>query len=146
MISPSPLPSDSPTNAQADGMIFQSPLPCNGALLHSQSKHSILPSTSQSLPGGKSLSKPVRDTLIAVFAADDSIQTGYALAYRHQFDDHFSLGHEVIGDFDTSGEHLAYLTSTYALNHHLTLTLGAATGLSEDSPQSTFQSLLVWRF
>ncbi|MEJ6578659.1 MAG: hypothetical protein QNL33_15025 [Akkermansiaceae bacterium] len=33
-----------------------------------------------------------------------------------------------------------------ALNHHLSLSLGAATGLNSTSPDSTFQGLLVWRF
>ena len=32
-----------------------------------------------------------------------------------------------------------------ALNHHLSLSLGAATGLNSTSPDSTFQGLLVWR-
>jgi len=84
--------------------------------------------------------------LIAVFPEDDSIQTGYALAYRRQLNDSFSLGLEFTGDFDAQGEHLAYLTSTLFLNHHLTLTLGAAAGLSSASPSHSFQSLLVWRF
>ncbi|YCM46303.1 hypothetical protein V2O64_09770 [Verrucomicrobiaceae bacterium 227] len=84
--------------------------------------------------------------LIAVIPEDDSIQTGYAFAYRHQFTEKFSLGLEATGDFDTHGEHLAYLTSTLFLNHHLSLTLGAATGLNSSSPNSTFQGLLVWRF
>lgn len=84
--------------------------------------------------------------LIAVFPEDKSIQTGYAMAYRHRFNEKFSVGLEATGDFDSNGEHLAYLTATTYLNHHLSVTLGAATGLNSRSPDSTFQGLIIWRF
>lgn len=84
--------------------------------------------------------------LIAVFPEDDAIQTGYAIAYRHRLTEKFSLGLEATGDFNTRGEHLAYLTATTYLNHHLSVTIGAATGLNSNSPDTTFQGLVVWRF
>lgn len=84
--------------------------------------------------------------VIAVIPEGESIQTGYALAFRHQLNEDFALGLETIGDFDAHGEHLAYLTSTYYFNHHLSATLGAATGLTSSSPKSTFQALVAWRF
>jgi len=83
---------------------------------------------------------------ITVIPEDDSVEFGYAFAYRHQFNDSFFIGMEAIGDLDANGEHLAYLTSTIFINHHLSLTLGAATGLNSQSPDYTLQSLLVWRF
>ena len=83
---------------------------------------------------------------ITVFPEDDSPQWGYAAAYRHRFASKFALGVEAIGDFDANGEHLVYLTGTSYLTHHLSLTIGAATGLTEASPELTLQTLLSWRF
>ena len=83
---------------------------------------------------------------IAVFPEGDSPQFGYAAAYRHRYSEKFAIGLEVIGDLDSNGEHLIYLTSTSYVNHHFSLTMGAATGLTESSPDFTLQTLLSWRF
>ena len=83
---------------------------------------------------------------ITVFPENDSPQWGYAVAYRHRFDSKLALGCEAIGDFDSNGEHLVYLTGTSYLNHHFSFTIGAATGLTEASPDFAFQTLLSLRF
>lgn len=83
---------------------------------------------------------------IAVFPDDESEQWGYAVAYRHRFSDGFAFGVEATGDFDTKGEHLVYLTGTSYLNHQLSFTLGAATGLNDRSPDFSIQTLVSWRF
>lgn len=83
---------------------------------------------------------------ITVFPEGDSPQWGYAAAYRHRFHDHLALGLEATGDLDASGEHLLYLTGTSYFTDHLSATLGVATGLTDESPDLTLQTLLSWRF
>jgi hypothetical protein len=83
---------------------------------------------------------------ITVFPENDSPKWGYAAAYRHRFTDRFALGLEATGDLDANGEHLLFLTGTSYVSPHFTLTLGAATGLTEDSPDLTLQTLLSLRF
>jgi len=83
---------------------------------------------------------------ITVFPEGDSPQFGYALAYRHRFTDKFSLGVEMTGDLEKNGEHLVYLTGTKFVNHNLSITLGGAVGLTDESPEFTMQPLLSWRF
>ena len=83
---------------------------------------------------------------ITVFPEGDSPQWGYAAAYRHQFSKKLALGLEAIGDLNTNGEHLIYLTGTSYANDHFSFTLGAATGLTDSSPDFTLQTLLSWRF
>lgn len=70
----------------------------------------------------------------------------YALAYRHRFTETFSVGVEATGDFKQNGEHLVYLTGTRFVNHHLSITLGGAVGLTDESLDITAQTLLSWRF
>lgn len=83
---------------------------------------------------------------IAVFPEDQSVRWGYALAYRHRLSENLAVGLEATGDFDSEGEHLIYLTGTSFLNHHLSCTLGAATGLNNRSPDFSIQTLVSWRF
>ena len=83
---------------------------------------------------------------ITVFPEDESPQWGYALAYRHRLNEQVLLGLEATGDFELDGEHLVYLTGTSYLNHHLSATLGVATGLNDASPDLTIQTLISWRF
>jgi hypothetical protein len=83
---------------------------------------------------------------ITVFPEDGSVNWGYAAAYRHRFGSKFAMGVEAIGDFNTYGEHLVYLTGTSYFNRSLSFTVGAATGLNSKSPDLTLQTLLSWRF
>lgn len=83
---------------------------------------------------------------ITVFPEDDAVQWGYATAYRRRFDDHWATGIEAIGDLDANGEHLLYLTGTAYLGSQFSATFGAATGLTQNSPDFTLQTLISWRF
>ncbi|WP_411846925.1 hypothetical protein AAFN60_05345 [Roseibacillus persicicus] len=88
----------------------------------------------------------IASNLIAVFPEDGDPAFGYALAYRHRFNELFSAGLEATGDFDSNGEHLLYLTTTFYPNDSFSITLGTATGLTPDSADLSVQSLLTWRF
>lgn len=83
---------------------------------------------------------------ITVFPEEESPRWGYAAAYRHRFHPRIALGIEATGDLDANGEHLVYLTGTSYFTDQFSATLGVATGLTEDSPNLTLQTLVSWRF
>lgn len=83
---------------------------------------------------------------IGVLPESGSIALGYAAAWRYQIHPRLATGLEFIGDFNTQGEHLAYLTSTLTLSDQTTFTLGIGTPLSNSGPDHLIQALLAINF
>ncbi len=71
---------------------------------------------------------------------------GYAAGLRHSFNHDWAVGLEAIGDFGDANEHEAVLGAYWSPTHHLTLKLGAGTGLTEESSDFSLRTGLVWRF
>jgi hypothetical protein len=84
--------------------------------------------------------------LIGNWPEGDSANFGYAVGVRHSFNDTFAAGVEAIGDFADEGEHEILLGGYVSPSHSVTLKLGVGFGLTEQSPDVTVRSGLVWRF
>lgn len=84
--------------------------------------------------------------LVGVFPDGESVAFGYAAAWRHRFTDRLAMGLEATGDLRDDGQHSLFLASICSIDHARSLTLGVATGLTEEAPDLSVQGLLVWRF
>jgi hypothetical protein len=84
--------------------------------------------------------------LICSLPEGGSASWGYAVGLRQRLRPGFVVGFEAIGDFDRHGYQEALGAVYWEPVHHLTLKLGAGTGLSPVSPDATVRAGLIWMF
>jgi len=71
---------------------------------------------------------------------------GYAAGWRHEFTHHFATSVEAIGDSESEGYHEAVVGAHWSPLHTVTLKLGVGAGLSDQTPDLSIHTGLVWRF
>lgn len=71
---------------------------------------------------------------------------GYAAAWRHTFSHQWSASLEAWGDFGEANEHEVVLGGFWSPTHHTTFKFGAGAGLTDESPDFSVRTGLVWRF
>lgn len=84
--------------------------------------------------------------LIGVLPEGDSLQWGYAAGLRHAFTHDLAIGIEALGDLRAHGYHELAAAAYYSPTHRLTLKCGLGTGLTDQSPNLTVHTGLLWRF
>lgn len=84
--------------------------------------------------------------LIAVVPEEGSAAWGYSAGLRHAFNHQFALGGEVLGDFSRSGSHEVFAAGYVTPHHCLSFKLGAGLGLTDESPDFSLRTGVVWRF
>lgn len=71
---------------------------------------------------------------------------GYAAGVRAKVAAKVALGVEAVGDFDSEGWHEIVAATYVEPVEGITLKLGAGFGLTEETPDFTLRSGLIWRF
>ena len=84
--------------------------------------------------------------LISTVPEDDHAYWGYGLGARRPLTDRIAAGLEVTGDFIEGGEHEAIASVHYRFTDRATARLGLGVGLTDESPDFTLRTGLVWRF
>jgi hypothetical protein len=84
--------------------------------------------------------------LIGLWPDDGKSAWGYAAGFRHSFSHALAAGIEAIGDFGDANEHELILGGYVSPTHTLTLKFGAGLGLTDESPDFSLRTGVVWRF
>jgi hypothetical protein len=84
--------------------------------------------------------------LITVIPDGEAAQWGYAAGLRHTFSNVFSAGIEVLGDFRRSGYHEVATAAYFSPTHDITLKFGIGAGLTDESPDVTVHTGVLFRF
>lgn len=71
---------------------------------------------------------------------------GYAAGWRHEFNHDFATSVEAIGDYESTGYQQAVVAAHWSPWHSVTLKLGVGAGLSDETPDFSIVSGLVYRF
>ena len=84
--------------------------------------------------------------LISTLPEDDHAYWGYGIGARREVIGKLAAGLEVIGDFSAGGEHEAIASLHYGVGDHATARLGVGFGLTDESPDLSLRTGLIWRF
>ena len=84
--------------------------------------------------------------LISVVPEGDRAYWGYGIGARRPMTGRLAAGLEFIGDFEGDGEHEAVASLHYRVAGGATARLGVGVGLTDESPDVTLRTGLVWRF
>ena len=84
--------------------------------------------------------------LISTFPDDDQGYWGYGIGAQRSIVERLAAGLEVVGDFSDGGEHEAIASLHYNVGSRATARLGVGCGLTEESPDLTLRTGLIWRF
>ena len=84
--------------------------------------------------------------LISTYPDDDRAYWGYGVGARRPIVGKLAGALEMIGDFSAEGEHEVIGSLYYGIGDHATARLGVGLGLTDESPDLSLRSGLVWRF
>ena len=71
---------------------------------------------------------------------------GYAAGWRHEFNHDFATSVEAIGDYESTGYQQAVVAAHWSPWHSMTFKLGLGAGLSDETPDFSVVTGLVYRF
>lgn len=71
---------------------------------------------------------------------------GYAAGWRHEFNHDFATSIEAIGDYESTGYQQAVVAAHWSPWHSVTFKLGLGAGLSDETPDFSVVTGLVYRF
>ena len=88
----------------------------------------------------------VTGNVISTYPEGDDANWGYGIGVRHPVGERLALGVEAIGDFESDGEHEVVGSVHYSLSARATARIGVGFGLTDESPDFSLQTGLVWKF